>query len=87
MKEMQVGDIGVLQNFNLFAYLNGSVVTVNDPLGMYNVTHLTTGFTGDYIGYGIRCPLNPEMEFCTPDQIRPITNPDAEQTKERVMVS
>lgn len=83
MKEMKVGDIGVLQHMVNSPQLNGVIAEVVAGLAIrtgdnrdgtfdtchkYIVRHPIPNWFGDYSG------------CAKPHQIRPISDPDAEQT-------
>ena len=88
MSEMKVGDVGVLQNMGRYrkAYMNGLIAEVVSPIRLYPYEDITTSEVGNRICY--RCIVSPDpfpdgrYWSIDKDQIRPLSNPDADQITE-----
>ncbi len=81
---MKVGDIGVLQNIDLFKEMNGTIAEILELVPACAIVHITTEHCDEILpsnGYIVKTMYGPTalIEY---HQIRPISDPDAEVIKE-----
>ena len=86
MKEMKVGDIGILQNFTENRHHNGTVAEILEGLATRKGV-CSNGDVVTILSYVIRttfeCLDGSFRAYIAPHRIRPISDPDAEQSRER----
>jgi len=82
MKPLQVGEIGVLQNYeDDLLHLNGAIAEVDGPLDTRKVNDIYSKKVFEGVGYGIHIPIETRVTFCYQEDIRRLTDPDKDCRK------